>query len=349
MHKRTRKVRGFTLIELLVVIAIIAILIALLLPAVQQAREAARRSQCRNNLKQIGVAMHNYAETHGMFPPGYVDLRGNTGSAAVLHDNHGHWAWSVFILPFVDLGSLATELDAGNKTACEALVAHKTEMQRRYDVFRCPSDVGPATHSAAGYSIDPPVTLGNTGLSVTNYVVSNNTAGRRQSQATNPDDGTSGAVGAFWRDSNCKFRDIKDGTSNTFLVGERAYEIANRQMYAGMLFAVRDGGTNNGDPAGGPSAQDQPNNNGQNQGLKTIVGTVRYGINPVITSGTPDDDNAENESYSSVHTGGAHFLMADGAVRFISENIQLNQTWTDIDSVLEGLVGIKDKFPVGEF
>ncbi|MEZ6126391.1 MAG: DUF1559 domain-containing protein [Planctomycetaceae bacterium] len=90
--------RGFTLIELLVVIAIIAILIALLLPAVQQAREAARRTQCKNNLKQLGLAFHNYHDIYNTFPPAYVDLRGAGG----VPDNDGHWAWSAFILPQID-------------------------------------------------------------------------------------------------------------------------------------------------------------------------------------------------------------------------------------------------------
>ena len=364
MYGRTKTFRGFTLIELLVVIAIIAILIALLLPAVQQAREAARRSTCRNNLKQIGVAMHNYAETHGQFPPCYVDLRGNSGSFATLKDNDGHWAWSAFLLPFLDLGALANDLDVGNKTPSQAITAHRDAMQQRYDVFRCPSDDGPSKHSLQP---DPGYAIRNTssqeiGLSVTNYVVSNNTAGRRQKSATDPKDGTSGAVGTFWRDSNCKLRDIKDGSSNTFLVGERAYEIATKKMYAGTLFAVRDANSNNdgGSPGCGPTSNDSPGDQPAgsatgcdgtylqaqyNQGLLTIAGTVRFGINPVNIG----HQHSENQSYSSVHSGGAHFLMADGAVRFVSENIALDQSWSSISSTLEALVGIKDKVTVGEF
>jgi prepilin-type N-terminal cleavage/methylation domain-containing protein len=105
-RSRPRQLLGFTLIELLVVIAIIAVLIALLLPAVQQAREAARRSQCKNNFKQIGLALHNYAEIHGVFPPGAVDSNPVFNTAADLASNNNGLAWSTFILPMIDQAPL---------------------------------------------------------------------------------------------------------------------------------------------------------------------------------------------------------------------------------------------------
>lgn len=97
--------RGFTLIELLVVIAIIAVLVALLLPAVQQAREAARRSSCKNNMKQLGLALHNYHDTHFSFPPGYLD-QDSYGGFGFVDINQGHWAWSASLLPFLDQAPL---------------------------------------------------------------------------------------------------------------------------------------------------------------------------------------------------------------------------------------------------
>ena len=133
--------RGFTLIELLVVIAIIAILIALLLPAVQQAREAARRTQCRNNLKQIGLALHNYHDTFRLFPPGVIRDGQNNSEA---------WGWTVFILPFLEQANLYNQLDpdtyrlrdllAGLNPTYPAPTANAAILQNPLSVFICPSD-----------------------------------------------------------------------------------------------------------------------------------------------------------------------------------------------------------------
>src|SRR5215813_2046814 len=114
---RVRRRSGFTLIELLVVIAIIAVLIGLLLPAVQQAREAARRSQCKNNLKQMGLAMHNYHDVYQCFPPGYLGYpAGNGGSCATINNTTQRgqgWGWGAFLLPYLDQGNLYNLLSPG--------------------------------------------------------------------------------------------------------------------------------------------------------------------------------------------------------------------------------------------
>jgi prepilin-type N-terminal cleavage/methylation domain-containing protein len=127
---------GFTLIELLVVIAIIAILIALLLPAVQQAREAARRTQCKNNLKQLGLGLHNYHDVFGTLPPGWVDQNNNRAS---------NWGWAVYILPQIDQAALYATLDVGNGSLGLALedVTKLAPMLNTYPAFRCPSDTAP--------------------------------------------------------------------------------------------------------------------------------------------------------------------------------------------------------------
>ena len=124
-----RKRKGFTLIELLVVIAIIAILVALLLPAVQQAREAARRTQCKNNLKQLGLAFHNYHDVHRTFPPGWINdhTRWQTTGGASVNSHHGNaeddaqWAWSVFLMPFIDQAPAFNTLGVNDQRADAAV------------------------------------------------------------------------------------------------------------------------------------------------------------------------------------------------------------------------------------
>lgn len=334
--------KGFTLIELLVVIAIIAILVALLLPAVQQAREAARRSSCKNNLKQLGLAMHNYHDVYKAFPPGYVDERGNGKTIA---DNDGHWAWSAFILPMVELSPLYDQLQVGNVSASQNMSLNKKSMQQSQPAFTCPSDAGaPKFHStstAPGYAIETNPGNANSGLPVANYIACNNTTNVRINPNTGAgNDGTKGAVGVFYRDSSTRFRDISDGTSNTLLIGERPYKHSGQVMKAGTLLAVRDANGN------GPSAQD--NGPSWNQGAITIMGHVRDGINPILTTA----NSSRNGNFGSKHQGGAQFVMCDGSVRFISENIDNDQESAApylIDSTLEALMGIADNQVVGEF
>src|SRR5690606_1821609 len=132
--------RGFTLIELLVVIAIIAVLIALLLPAVQQAREAARRSQCQNNLKQLGLALHNYHDTYARFPSAvfWTDVDGD-GQA---DRDEGHWAWGAAILPFIEQGNLADRMQPGTLTPTQVHALDPSLLKTPLAVFQCPSDDG---------------------------------------------------------------------------------------------------------------------------------------------------------------------------------------------------------------
>lgn len=140
--------KGFTLIELLVVIAIIAILIALLLPAVQQAREAARRTQCRNSLKQIGLALHNYHDVFNVFPPGWVTqyYQVATGEPTI-------WSWGAFLLPYLDQAPLYNTVSPGTRRIDENLAlggANAQALVTPLPVFRCASDVGPALNTFDG-------------------------------------------------------------------------------------------------------------------------------------------------------------------------------------------------------
>ncbi|VAX38940.1 hypothetical protein-transmembrane region and signal peptide prediction [hydrothermal vent metagenome] len=314
--------QGFTLIELLVVIAIIAILIALLLPAVQQAREAARRSACKNNMKQIGLALHNYHDTHRVFPPGYVV----TPTAA---DNVGHWTWTVYILPFMDQAPLYKQLRPGPFTASDAYTAsaaNAAAMQQNYPAFRCPSDTGPNSNSdEAGYQISP-----GGPLSVTNYAMANSSGLTAKTRATNLSSSATGATGAFWENSNLRIRDITDGTSNTIMVGEKAYTLSGKAKLAATLFAVRGNGLGSVDATV------------NNQGMIAVAGTARYLINTTATG-------FSKASFSSLHVGGAHFLFGDGRVIFLSENIDANTTTDAIDSTYEKLAGTSDGFVIGEY
>ncbi len=195
--------RGFTLVELLVVIAIIGILIALLLPAVQAAREAARRMQCSNNLKQLGLAMHNYHDTYKCFPPGFMVVN-EVGQI------NGGWAWGVFLMPFIEQSPLQDELSVTKYSLNEVTSdpALMPMLQTQLNVFKCPtSTVEPLREY-----------LGGTGIMVStaNYLCCRGFFRYSgQTHLTKPNDGV------FYGESAVRFADITDGTSNTVAIGER--------------------------------------------------------------------------------------------------------------------------------
>lgn len=195
--------RAFTLVELLVVIAIIGILIALLLPAVQAAREAARRMQCTNNLRQLGLAAQNYHSALGCFPPGFM-LKSNSGTLL------GGWAWGVFLMPFIEQSPLRDTLSA-TKYTLEEVVNDPTlvlMLQTDLSVFRCPSSLlGPLrTHLGAP---NPKVASANYTCCRGFYSFSNQTHLQKRNN------------GLFYGESAIRIQDVTDGTSNTFAIGER--------------------------------------------------------------------------------------------------------------------------------
>ena len=226
-HSRVRA-RGFTLIELLVVIAIIAILIALLLPAVQQAREAARRTQCKNNLKQLGIALHNYHDIYKMFPMGDAAPWQNNNANSVVDGNHESWGWSAMILPQIEQASLFSQLDVNGRELHRAFLdIGPTDLDALDAAFppitayQCPSDTtGPRLKAGmdrqhfgngdAGVSTNwrPPTSnyIGMVGIADTR--IPNHRNDRRPR-------------GSFFRHSSLRFRDFIDGSSNTIMVGER--------------------------------------------------------------------------------------------------------------------------------
>ena len=204
-HTPVRRARSrrpaFTLIELLVVIAIIAILIGLLLPAVQKVREAANRTRCFNNLKQIGLAIHNYHDRNDAFPPGYASRVAPDGS-----DLGPGWGWAAFLLDDLEQGNLQRQIDFNADIAAPA---HATARVQVLSIFVCPSDRRVGTFATAAN----PVSVAHA-----NYV---GVFGTNEIE-----DGPSFGNGVFYRNSRTRLADITDGTSSTLCVGERSSNIA---------------------------------------------------------------------------------------------------------------------------
>jgi prepilin-type N-terminal cleavage/methylation domain-containing protein len=324
MTRHTQK-RGFTLIELLVVIAIIAVLVALLLPAVQQAREAARRSSCKNNLKQIGLALHNYHDTYKGFPIGAqerpgsygADVNGNSGVG-----NYESWGWGASILPYMDQAPLYDALGVGSRTLSELCFVAASGSQQARDLlqtpipaFLCPSDPGGTVMDKSRSNLNggngrnfagDAGLAGNFDVSKSNYI---GNCGYNDVDQT----AKSQQRGVFQRRHSYKIRDITDGTSNTILVGERTSENASGTWLG------------NRNPGGGGW-----------QGADYTLGRVSIPIN--IDKSHPNGANAHwgTEGFSSPHVGGCHFVMGDGAVIFLSENIDYNLHINATDRLRDG-------------
>lgn len=283
--RRTRH-KGFTLVELLVVIAIIGILIALLLPAVQAAREAARRSQCTNNMKQIGLALHNYHDTYRCFPAGFI-YRGGSG-----HRNYG---WNVAILPYIEQQAFYDQLDAGNVPLqvryASTAAADREMMQHQISSLLCPSDDGPGTCDTISFggSTDPRVALSN-------YVAS---CGYGDRPVRNDECG-----GMFYGNSWKDFASCKDGTSNTIAVGERCYGQPGHPSH--HHHAATWVGVGRNDSYGADATLRTLCRNG-------FILNFDYAAN-----GGPENMGKGCASY---HPGGANFVLCDGSVHFISETI----------------------------
>lgn len=290
MMKRTK--RGFTLIELLVVIAIIAILIALLLPAVQQAREAARRTQCKNNLKQIGLACHNYHDVYNRFPPGHVSVAPTESGGHV----DFHWGWNSMIMPMIDLGNSqnASGHSVMNMRNAATTPATRSVLQEPVPAFRCPSDIGPQTNNI--------LTMGFQRLATSNYIgVHNSDHFNGRNCTDNTERG-----GMFFGMGCVRIRDVTDGTSNTLMIGERKWQIRDADGVVRTAAAAHAwGGVIWGD---------------WRRGYLYGVGVYKLNLDGTQQASGASFHRAR-QGFSSFHTGGAQFLLADGSVRFLSENI----------------------------
>ncbi|MDB4637480.1 MAG: DUF1559 domain-containing protein [Planctomycetaceae bacterium] len=321
----SQKRRGFTLIELLVVIAIIAVLVALLLPAVQQAREAARRSSCKNNLKQLGLAMHNYHDVFTIFPYGHR-TEGPAGS------QHRRDNWFQQILPYIDQAPRYNYYEG-----YQSVNAYQNEYIHRITDMgvvgavpgqSCPSDPnspgrggnGGTTAFQGSYAvcggagqtvvIDPATSI----ITVTNRNIPNTRAG----------------TGLFYINSSTGFRDCVDGSSNTLLFSE-GINRSNTTRAWGEL-----GGHWGGAPHGafGFSVAEVPN---------TPVPDRNYSCKATLTPGAPngapcEDRNVGGGRWSfarSYHIGGVQATLADGSVRFLSDNID-RQTYLKLGMLKDG-------------
>ena len=302
MSKSAPRLRlGFTLIELLVVIAIIAILIALLLPAVQQAREAARRTQCKNNLKQVALALHNYHDVFNTFPPGYT-ARNVTNADPVTAETGPGYAWSFAIMPQLEQGSLSTAIDTEKDAVdLDNLAIAATS---RLNAFLCPSDSAPLTFDVVDGNGDT-ITLPSSNYpGIFGYGSVTMNAGR--------------GTGVFFRNSSVRFRDVTDGTSNTICVGERTHEHkfmmnmpavkANSTWYAAIPGATRNAGMGGmmASMIEGPSSM--------------ILGHVGQTMGMMQMHSNPNQTN-HIVHFSSRHVGGVQFVLCDGSVHFLSENV----------------------------
>lgn len=323
--KLSRRNSGFTLIELLVVIAIIAVLIALLLPAVQQAREAARRSQCKNNLKQIGLAIHNYHDTVNAFPPGSI----NSGSLW----SNPQWPYLLdFILPYIDeaprYNILAKNWSRVAPWNPGAEADWEAELQTPIKAFLCPSDGMGGALKDAGNAIPLPASnylgiFSHVNLS-DQFAIDYRSPGANMSKRA-----------AFGINSGTRIRDVIDGLSNTILVAEYLTGVTPVD-WRGYYHTEQ------------PGAQFLHASSTPNSSVPDLLyGAAGYpsgcatGFNlPAMNLPCQATTNHAQLGYAvsrSRHTGGVHVLLGDGAVRFVSENINL-VTWQNLSWISDGNV-----------
>ena len=322
LRPRFRRRQAFTLVELLVVIAIIGILTSLLLPAVQQAREAARRSECKNNLKQIGLALHNYEATHRRFPPGYVSGPGIPAMGPIdpQFDDAGQgWSWLTQLLPDLDQAPLYNSLNL--LLPCYD-PANSLFVRTSVPGFRCPSDAA-GQNPAYGETVNV-VDVGDKTLAVfgrSNYVsnVGHSTLWCSWPVSLFPN-------GPICRNSSIPVSSVTDGLSNTVFVGERSSNLADSVWPGAVPFSTHfawppfaslgTGGTNR--QYDGPGAY-----------LGAHSGPCPY-EDPIVIH-PPNSPLGHSDQMQSFHSGGANILMGDGSVRFIAATVNLG-TWAALCS-----------------
>ena len=326
-----RRRTAFTLVELLVVIAIIGVLVALLLPAVQSAREAARRSQCQNNFKQVGVALQNYHSAHGVFPDGtqYVTSASATadnfkapkfppGAAA---NNYPGMGWGAFILPYMEAQQVYDMIDFNHKDGFLAPQSWEAGA-KLIPGFVCPSERNEQAW------IDCCTGVGHFGVAGNDWRMSN-IAGVADSRDAYSHDfvPTSRGKGILYNYSEVEAKRITDGLSNTFIVGEitsaEGIDFGGEQVWVAHSWITRnvaDLGQGVNGPGSVPGGRDDK-------------------VDPFDGDGGNRHDEFHREhGYASWHPSGAHFAFADGSVQFVSDNTNTLVLWARATKADDDLV-----------
>ncbi|MHC2069708.1 DUF1559 family PulG-like putative transporter [Bremerella sp. T1] len=320
---RSCKPRGFTLVELLVVIAIIGVLVALLLPAVQQAREAARRMQCTNNLKQLGLAMHNHHDTFNEMPPlGNYNVDGNWGSNRV-------FAWTIYVLPYIEQNALndAMRDRADSSSLPNPWSTGNNTWENQYwkvdiDAFMCPSDAPPTNRGESPSVLNYKACVGD------DY---------HQNQFR-PADGRDNR-GMFQIDRKLNFSSVTDGLSNTIMMGETAGSGGPRSIRGGVALNMKNWNPQACSARYNPATKEltgdvradfRPHTGRAWDGRPYFAGfTTMVGPNGPTCHWGGVDGNEHMGTLTSWHPGGGNVLMADGSVHFIPETIDTGNQAAD--------------------
>lgn len=324
MHALSRSVRsgrhGFTLIELLVVIAIIGILVALLLPAVQAAREAARRTSCSNNFKQLGLSAHRFHDTYKRFPPGAANDMSPFGVSTVRQ-----WgsSWKVYLLPFIEQSTIYdrwtfTSNSGLNNASNLALINNVT-----ISTYRCPSSAVPNFHTSNSANMMHTSYTGIAGSAVTP-----GSAGTYQMGCCDGAGSWASDNGIFYAGSRTNFEAITDGTSYTWMIGEQSDHLrdANRQpVTQGYSSGVGNSAGRYGWTCGAAHFPD--GQVGWTDWRQFNCTAVRFSINQIGFTNTAanghNNDLGGNFPINSYHPGGAMIALADGSTRFFANDLDI--------------------------
>jgi prepilin-type N-terminal cleavage/methylation domain-containing protein/prepilin-type processing-associated H-X9-DG protein len=317
--------RAFTLIELLVVIAIIAILIGLLVPAVQKVREAAARLSCTNNLKQIGIALHNYHDSRGSFPPGYIDGNMNPDSTPD-HDVGPGWGWAALLLPYIEQDNVYNQIDFNQPVG---MGSNGAISRVALKIYQCPSDPNQENFAVYDSTFTNPIAT----VAHANYVGCNgwiecfNGAGGNPGSAGNdglPGPSGSAGVGLFYRNSHNRMASVSDGTSSTIFVGERSSN-HSPSTWTGAVpggrcpawMATSPWTAPNTPPSQAPIG---PNGSAYDNADFDEALVLAHGNATHVPSA--DSPFWDPDVFYSMHTGrGANFVFGDGSVHFLTSGI----------------------------